>query len=257
MTAADNAVVVNGLSYAYPGGPPVLRGVGFQIAAGECVGLIGPSGAGKSTLLLHLNGLLPGTPSANGASVSVNGCRISRESLRQIRRDVGLIFQDPNDQLFCPTVREDVAFGPLNLGLTRSEIETRIDESLSAVGLSGFEHRSTLRLSDGERKRVCLAGVLACRPSVLALDEPSAGLDPRARRRLSRFVQSYSGTCVIATHDLDLVAEVCSRTIVLDEGQIHADGPAEQILSDGRLMRAHGLEIPLRIQYAVRRDEES
>jgi energy-coupling factor transporter ATP-binding protein EcfA2 len=158
------------------------------------------------------------------------------------------LFQDPDDQLFCPTVREDVAFGPLNLGLPSDEIERRVAESLAAVGLADFEHRSTVQLSVGERKRVCLAGVLACHPAILALDEPTGNLDPRARKSLREILREFEGTQVIATHDLDLVVEHCTRVMVLDEGRIHADGTPREVLSDAVLMERHGLEVPLRLR---------
>lgn len=239
------------LSYQYPSGPQALRDISLEIMDGERVGLVGPSGAGKSTLLLHLNGLLPQAP-LNGDStlspVEVAGLAMRTENFPEIRRQVGFLFQDPDDQLFCPTVRDDVAFGPLNLGLSRPEVEQRIQESLEAVGLSGYESRSPVRLSVGERKRVCLATVLACRPSILALDEPSSSLDPRARRMLLAHLRNFAGAQVIATHDLDLVLEHCSRVIVLDEGRIHADGLPEHVLSRPTLMEQHGLEVPLRLR---------
>ncbi len=230
-----------------------LHEVRFSLTRGEIVGIVGPSGAGKSTLLLHLNGLLPqrprqARPSTNGAAIHVAGLSVGGAHLAEVRRLVGFLFQDPDDQLFCPTVREDVAFGPLNLGLPREDVERRITESLAAVHLEGFERRSTLQLSLGERKRVCLAGVLACHPLILALDEPFSNLDPRARRTLIDVLRRFDGSQLIATHDLDVVAELCTRVIVLDEGKIRADGPTEDVLSDSHLMERHGLEVPLRLQ---------
>jgi cobalt/nickel transport system ATP-binding protein len=254
MTAAPDTVLdVNGLSYTYPNGQRALNEVRFSLTRGEIVGIVGPSGAGKSTLLLHLNGLLPqrpqrARPSTNGAAIHVAGLSVGGEHLAEVRRLVGFLFQDPDDQLFCPTVREDVAFGPLNLGLPREDVERRITDSLAAVHLEGFERRSTLQLSLGERKRVCLAGVLACHPLILALDEPFSNLDPRARRTLIEVLKRFDGSQLIATHDLDVVAELCTRVIVLDEGKIRADGPTEVVLSDRHLMERHGLEVPLRLQ---------
>jgi cobalt/nickel transport system ATP-binding protein len=250
---AETVLEVSGLSYVYPNGQRALQDVCFSLNRGEIVGIVGPSGAGKSTLLLHLNGLLPrraphAIPSSNGAAVHVAGLAASGEHLPEIRRLVGFLFQDPDDQLFCPTVREDVAFGPLNLGLPREDVERRIAESLALVRLEGYERRSTLQLSLGERKRVCLAGVLACHPLILALDEPFSNLDPRARRTLIEVLQRFDGSQLIATHDLDLVAELCTRVIVLDEGKVRADGPTAAILSDRGLMDRHGLEVPLRLQ---------
>jgi len=244
---------VDRLSYQYPSGNQALSSVGFSISDGEKVGVVGPSGAGKSTLLMHLNGLLPEKVATNQNSpqapaVQVAGLPVCEKNLLEIRRLIGFLFQDPDDQLFCPTVREDVAFGPLNLGLSREEALHRVAESLAAVNLSDYAHRSTLQLSVGERKRVCLAGVLACHPKLLALDEPAGNLDPRARRSLLGILNAYQGSQIIATHDLDLVVEHCQRVIVLDEGKIHADGPARTILTDKQLMHRHGLEVPLRIR---------
>jgi len=251
--AAQTVLEVNGLSYTYPNGRRALDEVRFSVARGEILGIVGPSGAGKSTLLLHFNGLLPQRPqevrdATNGAAVRVNGLPVASGHLAEVRRLVGFLFQDPDDQLFCPTVREDVAFGPLNLGLERDEVERRIAASLAAVRLEGFERRSTLQLSLGERKRVCLAGVLACRPLILALDEPFSNLDPRARRTLIEVLQRFEGSQIIATHDLDIVAELCTRVIVLDDGKIRADGPPATVLGDRALMDRHGLEVPLRLQ---------
>ncbi|MBW3543574.1 MAG: energy-coupling factor ABC transporter ATP-binding protein [Planctomycetes bacterium] len=244
-------VTVEHLSYSYPGGVKALDDVSFSIADGESVAIVGPSGAGKSTLLMHLNGLLPENAAADGeAAVRVGELPVARRHLAEIRRRVGFVFQDPDDQLFCPTVREDVAFGPLNLGLARDEVERRIAESLAAVGLADFAQRSTLMLSVGERKRVCVAGVLACRPDVLVLDEPTSNLDPRARRELLAILDAFAGVRIIATHDLDLVVAHCQRVLVLDGGRLHADGPPASILSDTALMTRHGLEVPLRLKLA-------
>jgi cobalt transport protein ATP-binding subunit len=249
MTASARPILsVRNLSYRYPGGVRALEDVSFEVRAGEAVGIVGPSGAGKSTLLMHLNGLLPERPPAAGeAAVVVDGLDVAAGNLPEIRRRVGFLFQDPDDQLFCPTVGEDVAFGPLNLGIPHDEVRRRITESLTAVGLTGYEDRSTLQLSVGERKRVCLAGVLACQPQVLALDEPSSNLDPRARRELIAILERFAGSRIVATHDLDLVAAHCNRVLVLDGGRIHAEGPPRIVLSDPVIMERHGLEVPLRL----------
>lgn len=251
MEATDSsnsaAVCVKRLSFCYPGGPNVLTDISFEIAPGAIIGLVGPSGAGKSTLLQHLNGLLPSKLSESD-SVLIDGISVAPESIAEVRRRVGFLFQDPDDQLFCPTVFEDVAFGPLNLGLSDDEARQRVRDSLSAVGLAGYEPRSTLRLSLGERKRVCLAGVFACRPSVLALDEPFSSLDPRARRTLIAILKAFSGSQIIATHDLDVVVDLCDRVLLLDAGQLRASGPTADILGNAALMERHGLEVPWRLR---------
>jgi cobalt/nickel transport system ATP-binding protein len=239
-------VTVRNLHYRWPAGEFQLQDVAFELAPGERVGLIGPSGAGKSTLLMHLNGLLPerAPRSESEAQVSIDDMPVTKANLQQIRQRVGFLFQDPDDQLFCPTVREDVAFGPLNLGCSQRETHERIASSLRQVGLQGYELRSTVQLSLGERKRVCLAGVLACRPDVLVLDEPFSNLDPRNRRNLQELLAGLPATQLLATHDLNLVAEFCSRVLVIDGGLIRAAGPTEILLRDGQLMHEHGLEIP-------------
>jgi energy-coupling factor transporter ATP-binding protein EcfA2 len=260
---------VERLSYRYPTGQVALCDVSFSVGLHEVVGLIGPNGAGKTTLLMHMNGLLAGTPSLAGrgetasagdgrpadgapaAAVEVLGMPVIPANFCEVRQNVGLLFQDPDDQLFCATVRDDVAFGPLNLEFPREEVLRRVDEALAAVGLSDVKDRPPQQLSFGEKRRVCLAGVLACEPSLLALDEPSSNLDPRARRGLIDILRNCPAAQIIASHDLELVAELCSRVIVLDQGRIHADGPTRDILADERLMTRHGLEVPLSIRYGV------
>lgn len=237
------AIEVCNLSFRYADGTEALRDVSLAVAPGECVGLIGPNGAGKSTLLLHLNGLLPEHPH-NGSAVRVAGESVNPSNLYNIRRQVGLLFQDPNDQLFCPTVFEDVAFGPQQFGLSEAEIHRRVSESLARVGLQGFEKRAPHHLSGGEKRRVCLAGVLACEPSILVLDEPTSELDPYTRRELKELLRQIPITKLIATHDLEMVVELCSRVLVLDGGTIVTQGPTVQLLSDEELMLAHKLERP-------------
>ena len=283
-THADVPILkVEHLSYRYPTGQIALCDVSFRIGMHEVVGLVGPNGAGKTTLLLHLNGLLMGKrlvarrgETASGAQgvsengsvdftaanvddgirvpVEVLGMPVIPDNLLEVRRIVGMLFQDPDDQLFCPTVRDDVAFGPLNLDFPQDEVLRRVGEALAKVGLSGFEDRSPQQLSFGEKRRVCLAGVLACEPSLLALDEPSSNLDPRARRGLIEILKNCSAAQIIASHDLELVVGLCSRVIVLDQGRIQADGPAREILADEKLMARHGLEVPLSIQYGLEID---
>jgi len=237
------AIAIDHLRYGYHDGTLALRGVSFSIAPGECVGLLGPNGSGKSTLLLHLNGILPEKPTADGA-VRISGEAITAENLDSIRRQVGLLFQDPDDQLFCSTVEEDVAFGPQQLGLRERELVARVERALALVGLSGYGHRATHHLSHGEKRRVCLAGVLACEPAVLVLDEPTSDLDPRGRREFKTLLQAIPATKLIATHDLEWVVELCTRVIVLDGGAVVADGPTLEVLNDEPLMLAHGLERP-------------
>ena len=238
-----NALQVEKLSYQYPDHIEALREITFALAEGERVGLIGPNGAGKSTLLLHLNGLLPGHRIAC-PSVHVFGTPVMEPHLPAIRAQVGLLFQDPDDQLFCPTVREDVAFGPQQLGLQGAELWARVARSLEQVGLKGFEERIPYHLSRGEKCRVCLAGLLACQARILVLDEPTSDLDPRGRRELKKLLGELAMTQLIATHDLELVAEICSRVIVLDQGIIVAQGPTGAVLADEPKMLAHGLEKP-------------
>jgi cobalt/nickel transport system ATP-binding protein len=241
----DYAIRLTRLSYTYHDGSKALDGIDLDVRRSERVALVGPSGAGKSTLLLHLNGVLP----SNG-SVRVLGRAVSEGELHHIRREVGLVFQDPNDQLFCPTVYEDLAFGPMNLSVPPGEIPGRVERALRDVGLEyGIRNRSSHHLSFGERKRVALATVLVMEPAVLALDEPTSNLDPRNRRHLIEVMSSLSATLVVASHDLELVAALCPRTVVLDRGQIWADGETSRILSDSQLMHDHGLEVPLSLRY--------
>ena len=245
MTAA---IEVKDLRFRYADGVEALHGISFSVNEGDCVALVGPNGAGKSTLLLHLNGILPERLDS-ASSVSVFSKPICERNLTEVRRQVGLLFQDADDQLFCPTVFEDVAFGPEQFGLSPSEIDGRVHAALGQVGLSGFEKRAPHHLSRGERRRVCLAGVLACDPRVLALDEPTSDLDPRGKRELKALLRQVPATKIIATHDLELVVELCPRTILLDRGELIADGPTVPLLSDERLMLAHGLERPHILQH--------
>ncbi len=234
------ALAVSGLSFTYPDGFVALRDVTFSVAPGEKVALIGPNGAGKSTLMLHLNGIhLP-----QQGTVMVNGVPVDRKTVGQVRAAVGLVFQDPDDQLFSPTVFDDVAFGPLHMGLPADEIVERVERALAAVGLSGFERRLPHHLSLGQRKRAALATVLSMEPSVLVLDEPSAGLDPRGRRELIQLLLELPQTMVVSTHDMRFVADVFQRTLIMDEGRLVADGPTGQLLRDAELLEAHGLEQP-------------
>jgi cobalt/nickel transport system ATP-binding protein len=238
-----NALEIERLSYRYPDGTEALREISLTLAEGERIGLIGPNGAGKSTLLLHLNGLLPERPSS-GSSVRVFGTAVAEPHLAEIRARVGLLFQDPDDQLFCPTVYEDVAFGPQQWGVAGDELKARVERALTEVGLEGYGDRLPHHLSRGEKRRASLAGLLACDARLLALDEPTSDLDPRGRRELKGLLKSLPVAQIIATHDLELVAEICSRAVLIDRGAIVAAGPSEEILDDEPLMLAHGLERP-------------
>ena len=229
-------IEVQNLSYAYPDGRRALQGVSLSVQAGEKVALVGPNGAGKSTLLLHLNGILRGQ-----GTVRVMGHEVAEPHLARIRAQVGLVFQDPDDQLFSPTVFDDVAFGPLYARLAEEEVRRRVAWALAQVGLEEYVERVSHHLSLGEKKRAAIASVLSMRPEILALDEPTAGLDPRARRRLVGLLRELPQTMLAATHDLRLVAEVFPRTAVLDGGRVVADGATEALLADGRLLEAHGL----------------
>ncbi len=236
------------LRYGYGDAPDALCGVSFSVAPGECVGIVGPNGAGKSTLLLHLNGVLPEEPGSS-ASVWIDGKPVTKANLPFVRRSVGLLFQDPDDQIFCPTVFEDVAFGPSQMGLRGPELASAVRAALAQVRLEGFEERLPHHLSLGEKRRVCLAGVLACDPSILVLDEPTAGLDPRGRRELITLLATFPATRIVASHDLDMVVALCARVIVLDRGAVVASGPTAEVLSDESLMLRHGLERPHSLQH--------
>ena len=232
------------LRYAYPDGTPALRGVSFRITHGEAVAVVGENGAGKSTLLQHLNGCL--LPSAG--TLLVGDYAITRATLPAVRRAVGMVFQDPDDQLFMPTVFDDVAFGPLHLGLTPDDVRRRVDEALATVGAAHLADRPPYRLSGGEKRAVAIATVLAMQPDILVMDEPTASLDPRSRRRVIELLRSFRHTKIIATHDLDMALDVCPRALVMHRGVVRADGPAVDLLRDDALLAECGLERPLRLQ---------
>ena len=239
--APGHAIVVEQLRYEYPEGPVALKGVSFTIEVGASVGLIGPNGAGKTTLFHCLSGVLP----LQSGRICIAGLDLSDpRAQKRLPTKAGIIFQNCDDQILNATVLDDVAFGPLNLELPREEVLRRVDESLRQVGLEGYESRVPFHLSGGEKRRVALAGVLAMRPSVLLLDEPSMSLDPRGRRELINLLRQLPVTKIIASHDLELIRETCARVLLLDAGALVADGPARVLLADGPLMGAHGLEVP-------------
>ncbi len=237
---SHHVVEVRDLYFAYPDGTEALRGVSFRITHGGAVAIIGANGTGKSTLLMHLNGYL--TPTSG--EVRIGDTRLTRQTAASVRRAVGMVFQDPDDQLFMPTVFEDVAFGPLNAGLSAGEVERRVRGALDQVGLGGVAQRPPYKLSAGEKRGVAIATVLAMEPDVLVMDEPSTNLDPRGRRRLIEWLKSFRHTKIIATHDLEMVVEVCSHVMVMDGGRVVVEGPAVEILNDEALMTLHGLERP-------------
>jgi len=232
----DKAVEISGLSYVYPDGQCGVKDIDLTISCGESVALIGPNGAGKSTLLLHLNGILRGN-----TAVKVQGLPVDDKNIREIRKKVGMVFQDPEDQLFSLNVYEDVAFGPVNMGFPAEEVDTRVKLALQKVGMWGYEKRSSHHLSIGEKKRIAIATVLSLDPGILALDEPTSSLDPRGKWALIDLLQKLPVTMIVASHDLDLVRCLCSRTVIMDSGRIVADGGTGIILGDEPLLRAHGL----------------
>ena len=232
----NEVIKINNLSFTYPDGQPALSGLSLAVGQGESVAVIGPNGAGKSTLLLHLNGILH----SNG-TVRVFDRPVNDQNLRWVRSRVGLVFQDPDDQLFSPTVFDDVAFGPINMGYSETEVHQAVSKALEWVGMTGYEKRSSHHLSIGERKRIAIATVLSMSPQILALDEPSGNLDPRSKWSLISLLRRLPMTKIIATHDLELVRALCSRTVIVDRGQIVIDDATSLILDDKSLLAAHGL----------------
>ena len=231
---------VRGLAFAYPDGHQALFGVDLHVHQGERVAMLGPNGAGKTTLVLHLNGILV----AGAGSGTVSGLPVTKEHVPEIRRRVGIVFQDPDDQLFMGTVRADVGFGPANLGLKGAELEHRVTTALEQVGMADYADRPPHHLSFGQRRRVAVATVLAMEPEILVLDEPSSNLDPASRRELADILRSLDVTVLMVTHDLPYALELCPRSVVLSEGSVVADGPTYDVLTDDALMRANRLELP-------------
>nr|WP_225954690.1 ABC transporter ATP-binding protein [Kibdelosporangium phytohabitans] len=233
-------MLVERLAYAYPDGTQALFGVDLRIDPGERVAVLGPNGAGKTTMVMHLNGVLQ----AGAGRIAVAGLPVEKANLKEIRRRVGVVFQDPDDQLFMPTVGEDVAFGPANFGVTGAALGTAVSSALDAVGMAHLRDKSPLHLSFGQRRRVAVATVLACDPEILVLDEPSANLEPIARRELAEVLLSLNRTMLMVTHDLPYALQLCPRSILIDGGVIVADGPTEKILADTELLAQHRLELP-------------
>ncbi len=238
-----NPIFIENLSYTYPDGTLALKGINLSIKATERVALIGANGSGKSTLQLHLNGIIV----PQEGQVVIGEWAVKPKNLREIRNFVGLVFQNPDNQLFMPTVWEDVAFGPMNLGLKDAQLKERVLQAMAAVDIDPewYGQRNTDNLSGGEKKRIAIAGVLAMNPQVLVFDEPSAQLDPRSRRQLIQLLQTLPLTQLIATHDLDLALELCNRTVILSQGRVVYDGETEQVMSDPEFLLHHALESPL------------
>ncbi len=237
------AVKAENLSYSYPDGTPAVRDISFVVSETEKVAIIGPNGSGKSTLITLLNGVRQGK-----GVLEILGLPLHQKNLKQIRQWVGVVFQNPDDQLFCPTIFEDVSFGPLNQGLNAAEVKLKVDAALHSVGLEGYQHRSSFHLSFGERKLASLATVLAMDPRIIALDEPTSNLDLSHRRKIICWLQNTSRTIILTTHDLDMALDTCQRVIILNKGKIVADDNSQAILTNRELLEQNDLALPLRWQ---------
>lgn len=246
------AISVNNLHFTYPDGTKVLNGINLTVNKGESVAIVGPNGAGKSTFLLHLNGILIGD-----GVVKIFGTQIKKDTLKKVRQKVGIVFQDPDDQLFCPTVYEDVAFGPCNMKLTEKEIKDRVKEALEALNIDKLEGKSAHHLSVGQKKRVAIATVLAMRSDILVFDEPSSNLDPMTKRKLVKAINDIDATKLIVTQDLFLAAELCDRAIIINNGVIVKDSKIEDILADEELLEENNLEFISRCKICVQRDSNN
>jgi cobalt/nickel transport system ATP-binding protein len=232
------------VSFHYPDGTEALRRINFRITHGESVGVVGANGAGKSTLLQHMNGYLMPT----SGTVTIGDCRLSAKTRQEIRKKVGIVFQNPDDQLFMPTVFDDVAFGPLNLGLDEASVRARVVKALGMVNGLALQDKPPHHLSAGQKSAVAIASVMAMEPDILAMDEPAANLDPRSRRSLIALLNTFRHSKIIASHDLDLILDVCERCLVIGDGVVVADGPSAEILSNRKLLEENSLELPLSIQ---------
>ena len=237
------AILCKNVSFTYPDGTPAIKNLDFAVEKGEKVGLIGPNGAGKSTLLTLLNGV-----NQPQGDLFINGILINPKTVKTIRAIVGIAFQNPDDQLFCPTIFDDVAFGPLNYGLDKSQVEHRVQKALMEVGLENYQNRSSIHLSFGERKLASIAAVISMSPEIVAMDEPTGNLDAFHRRKMIQWMHNTNRTCVITSHDLDMILETCSRVVIMNKGKIAADGSAENILKDFKLLANHNLEPPFQFQ---------
>ncbi|MBI4689018.1 MAG: ABC transporter ATP-binding protein [Nitrospirae bacterium] len=241
---SHHLVVFDSVFFCYPDGTEAIKGVSFRITHGESVGIVGANGAGKSTLLMHMNGyLIP-----MKGSVIIGDLYLDKKTRQEIRKKVGVVFQNPDDQLFMPTVFDDVAFGPLNLGMSEEKVRERVDEVLKTVGCLSLKDKPPHHLSAGQKSAVAIASVIAMRPDILVMDEPASNLDPRSRRQLINLLREFEHTKVIASHDLDMILDVCKRCIVIKEGRVVADGPADRILSDRVQLEENNLELPLSLQ---------
>ncbi|MBA4422147.1 MAG: cobalt ABC transporter ATP-binding protein [Syntrophus sp. (in: bacteria)] len=232
------------VSFCYPDGTEALKGINFRITHGESVGVVGANGAGKSTLLQHMNGYLMPT----SGTVTIGDLSLTKRTRREIRKKVGIVFQNPDDQLFMPTVFDDVAFGPLNLGMDEASVRERVCEALNRVNSLALQDKPPHHLSCGQKSAVAIASVMAMEPDILAMDEPAANLDPKSRRSLIVLLKTFRHSKIIASHDLDLILDVCERCIVIGDGVVVADGPSAEILSNRTLLEENSLELPLSLQ---------
>ncbi|MBF0119214.1 MAG: ABC transporter ATP-binding protein [Desulfobacterales bacterium] len=241
---SHHIIEVNDLHYTYPDGTSALSGISFRITHGESVAIVGANAAGKSTLLLHLNGFI--TP--NIGKIRIGDFSLTKKTLPMIRRTLGMVFQDPDDQLFMPTIYDDVAFGPINLGLSKEDVHNKVLDALSSVGILHLKDRPPYRLSGGERRAAAIATVIAMSPDILVMDEPTSNLDPKSRRNLIELLKTFKHTKIIATHDLDMAVDLCERVIVMHNGKIVADGSIMEIFQNDSILFSSHLEKPLRMQ---------